>query len=171
MRKLFLVNVVVMVALMLGACAELEGLLSETTSDNVTALNELEETENFRDGALAHILEGELNNKGQAVGFHYEGLPSKKGEVIEGSETDEDHNGVYEAKVIVSDVEKTSNNGKSSFFPKDWDTQEVVDAMNEAYDNRTFISGNTYEGITDEGIIVHMYLDQSDKIISAFPVY
>jgi len=137
----------------------------------VLSLEELEETANFRDGALGHILEGELNGSGKAVGFHYDGLPTKKGEVIAGTETDPNQQGVYEAEVVVSGVEKVSNGGKSTFFPKEWNAQEVVDAINEAYDAKQFITGNTYEGITSGGQIIRMYVDHNDLIISAFPVY
>lgn len=139
--------------------------------DSVTAIQDLKQTEYFRDGALEHILEGEINRKGQAVGFHFDRLPTKKGEIVEGTETDPNEFGVYEAKVIISDVEKTSNGGKSTFFPNDWDTQQVIDGINEAYDNKVYISGNTYEGLTADGMIIRMYLDQHEKIISAFPVY
>ncbi|MEI3604929.1 EndoU domain-containing protein [Pseudogracilibacillus sp. SE30717A] len=140
-------------------------------SEEVTLIENLQHIEHFRKGALEHILEGELNQKGQAVGFHYDQLPTKKGEIVEGSKTEPDEFGVFEAKVIVSDVEKKSNGGKSTFFPDEWDTQDVVDAINEAYDERVFISGNTYEGLTTEGVIIRMYLDSNEKIISAFPIY
>lgn len=139
--------------------------------DTITPISDLDHTEYFRNGALEHILEGELNKQGQAVGFHYDRLPTKKGEVIDGTETEPNEFGVYEAEVIVSDIEKKSNGGKSTFFPDEWDTQEVVDAMNEAYEAKTYISGNTYEGLTSEGMVIRMYLDQQEKIISAFPVY
>jgi len=138
---------------------------------HVTAISELEQIENFRDGALEHILEGEINQKGQAVGFHYNQLPTKKGEIIEKTKTMPNDVGVYEAEVIVSGVEKQSNQGKSTFFPDEWDTQEVIDAINEAYEEKVLISGNTYEGLTSEGIVIRMYLDQNGKIISAFPIY
>ncbi len=139
--------------------------------EDVTLIDELEHIDNFRGTALKHILEGELNQKGQAVGFHYNQLPTKKGEIVQGTETEPNEFGVYEAKVIISDVEKKSNQGKSTFFPDNWDSQEVVDSINEAYDNKVFISGNTYEGLTDEGPVIRMYLDDNEKIISAFPIY
>ncbi len=134
-------------------------------------MDELTDVSYFRSGALAHILEGELNRKGQAVGFHYEGFPTAKGEVVEGTKTDTDEHGVYEAKVVVEEVAKQSNGGRSSFFPEDWTAQDVVDAINEAYETKELLTGNTYAGITEEGIVVHMYLDDQEKIISAFPVY
>ncbi|HLR71704.1 MAG TPA: EndoU domain-containing protein [Pseudogracilibacillus sp.] len=157
----------------ISACMMMDN--EENSTDNrqtdVTTIHQLERTEHFREGALAHILEGELNHKGQAVGFHYDQLPTKKGEVIEGTETKPDEFGVYEAKVTVSDIEKKSNGGKSTFFPDEWDTQEIVDVINEAYEKRVFITGNTYEGLTAEGMVIRIYVDQQQKIISAFPIY
>lgn len=144
---------------------------NDRQGETVTAIHELHSTEYFRPGALEHILEGELNGRGQAVGFHYDQLPSKKGEIISGTETDPNDHGVFEAEIEVEGVKKTSNQGKSSFFPNDWDTQEIVDAINEVYENREHLTGNTYGGLTKEGVQIHMYLDNDDFIISAFPVY
>lgn len=170
-------GLIMLVSFFLLTGCNLESILGSDGNDQVVytpeliTIDDLEHTAIFRKGALAHILEGEINQKGKAVGFHYEGLPCKKGKVIEGTETRPNAYGVYEAEVEVSDVAKVSNGGKSSFFPKKWTAQDVVDAINEAYEDRTFINGNTYEGLTDEGIIVRMYLDNKDLIISAFPVY
>jgi len=144
---------------------------NDTSLSEVTDLNDLENTEHFRDGALEHILEGELNKKEQAVGYHYDQLPTKKGDIVEGTETKPNKYGVYEAEVIVNDVKKTSNNGKSTFFPDDWDSQDVVDAINEAYQSKTFINGNTFEGLSEEGMAIRLYLDNEENIISAFPIY
>ena len=47
---------------------------SETANNEITPIEELTHTENFKSHALAHILEGEINRKGQAVGFHYNQL-------------------------------------------------------------------------------------------------
>lgn len=143
----------------------------ESNADQVSSIEELEHTEAFKNDALEHILEGELNRKGKAVGFHYDGLLSKKGQIVSGTETDPNEFGVYEAEVKVSDVAKTSNGGKSTFFPNEWSAQDVVDAINEAYDNSTLITGNTYEGLTNDGLVIRMYLDHNEQIISAFPVY
>src|SRR5699024_7887238 len=158
---------IILTLLILTGC----GLDDGFENTQVTAIEDLENVNNFRDGSLEHILEGELNHNGQATGYHYDQLPTKKGEVIEGTETEENEFGVYEAEVMVSDVKKNSNGGKSTFFPDDWDTQDVIDAINEAYDVKEYINGNTYEGLTTDGLIIRMYLDQQDKIISAFPVY
>jgi|SRR5690625_157266 len=173
-RQSFLLIILVTIFLSLTSCDLFDETINDPISvdqDSVTHIVDLVEIENFRSGALEHILEGEINHQGQAVGYHYDRLPTKKGEIISGSQTEPNDHGVYEAKVSVNDIEKTANAGLSTFFPDEWDTQDVVDAINEAYDTKTFISGNTYEGLTDEGIIIRMYLDDKEKIISAFPIY
>ena len=166
-------------ALLTGCGDVFDFLLNDDTNNEqsmndqriITPLDELTGTDIFQDGALEHILEGELNRKGSAVGYHYDHLPTKKGEIIQKTKTEEDSQGVYEAKVIVDGVEKTSNRGRSSFFPDDWDSQDVVNAIREAYEHREYLEGNTYEGLTKDGIIVQMYLNGNNEIISAFPVY
>lgn len=168
--KQFLLSVflVLMAGLLFGCSFD---MLQDTEKRTNQTISDLEDVEYFRPGALEHILEGELNRHGQAVGYHYEGLASSKGEVIPGTETAADENGVYEAEVVVEDIEKQSNNGKSTFFPKGWNVQDVVAAINEAYDTKELLTGNTYAGLSEDGIVIHMYLDDKDKIISAFPLY
>lgn len=167
-----------LMVIILSACSLLEDFSDDSSTkgssnhqSQIESIDDLEDTQHFSNHALAHIFEGELNKRGQAVGFHYDGLPTKKGKVIENTETKPDEHGVYEAKVEVDGMKKQSNQGKSSFFPKEKNAQEVVDDINDAYENKTHIRGNTYEGITSEGIVIHMYLNNQDKIISAFPIY
>lgn len=171
-RKLLYILLTGFMILLFVGC-DLDGFENNTNNDSfeVTDINDLDHVEHFRSGALEHILEGELNKNGQAVGYHYDQLPTKKGKIIEGTETKPNKVGVYEAKVIVSDVKKTSNGGKSTFFPDEWDSQDVVNAINEAYEVKTFINGNTFEGVTSDGVVIRMYLDNNEQIISAFPVY
>src|SRR5699024_9750822 len=122
-----------MLAFILAGCTVLdfveEEFLSASQGGAVTPLEQLERTDVFRSGALEHILEGELNHRGEAVGFHYNRLPTRKGQIITGSKTTPNEFGVYEAKVLVQEVEKTSNRGMSTFFPDEWDTQDVIDAI------------------------------------------
>lgn len=55
-----------------------------------------------------------------------------------------------------------------TFFPQGWSPQEVVDAINEAYDNRVQVSGNDYRGVSSSGVVISLYI-KDDKICSAFP--
>src|SRR5699024_10613026 len=152
------------VLLLLGACS---GILkesndssdSEITVDQDVTLNDLSDTNHFMEGALEHIFIGEINRHGDAVGFHYDRFPGQKGRIIYETKSKPDEHGVYESKVKVDDTEKTSNGGKSSCLPDNFTPQHVVDTLNTAYENRMHLSGNTSEGLSAEGIVVHMYLD------------
>ncbi|MCI1773939.1 MAG: EndoU domain-containing protein, partial [Paenibacillus lautus] len=75
--------------------------------------------------------------------------------------------GVYQANVEVNGVLKGP---KSTFFPKEWTPQQVVDAVNEAFNNKVNIKNNRYIGKTSSGMEIEIIL-RNDKIISAFPVY
>ena len=139
----------------------------------VKSIADLKNTDNFREGALEHILEGEINKRGKAVGFHYEGFPTTKGSIIEDTKSIADDLGIYTGNVEVNGIVKTSNGGKSTFFPENWTAQEVVDAINEAFANKEFVQGtrNTFIGELSNGMQIEMYIDNTtNKIISAFPV-
>ena len=49
-------------------------------------------------------------------------------------------------------IPKTANGGFSTFYLKSMSPQEVVDSINEAYQNRVYIRGNTYSGLTSSGM-------------------
>ena len=57
----------------------------------------------------------------------------------------------------------------STFFKQSMSPQEVVDTINEAYASKSYVKGNTYFGQSTNGIVIEMYLDKADKIISASP--
>ena len=172
MKKIISIMLFMLTVFVFAGCQDfLDELQASDSQDAVTAINDLEHVEHFRPGALEHIFLGEINRHDQAVGFHYEGVEESNGETIDGTASQPNEYGVYTAKVRVDGIDKQSNGGKSSFFPKEWDTQEVVDAVNEAYDNRVHISGNTFAGLIENGMTIRMYLDDEDRIISAFPEY
>ena len=70
-------------------------------------------------------------------------------------------------------IPKTANGGFSTFYLKSMSPQEVVDSINEAYQNRVYIRGNIYSGLTSSGMgmEIEMFLEKNEKIISAYPVY
>lgn len=86
MKKLILIIGLFLSVSLFSGCDVMDILLDNDTSpennelnnDAISSLEDLQHTEYFRNGSLAHILEGELNRQGQAVGFHYDGLPSKR---------------------------------------------------------------------------------------------
>lgn len=135
------------------------------------ALAALANTEDFTDHGTEHILSGEINRKGAAVGYHSTALGDlAAGQVLPGTASATDGHGLYEAQVAVSGTDKTSNDGYSTFFPDTWTAQQVIDAITEAYDSRVPTGDGGYDGVTSGGITVHMYLDGSDRITTAYPV-
>ena len=153
-----------------GNVAEDVGKVVETSYGKST-LNSLKNTENFTDSAIEHIFEGQVNARGKAVGYHYEGIEGTSGNVIAGTESSVNNIGVYKAQVEVNGIPKTANGGFSTFYSKNLSPQQVVDAINEAYSNCELKLGtrNTYQGVANNGMKIDMFLDQSGKIISAFP--
>lgn len=127
---------------------------------------DLKGTKIFVKNGLEHIFFGTINREGKATGYHYEGLAPDV-EIIEKTRSKTDRHGVYRAKITIDGEPKKAY---STFFPQDWTPQEVVDGINEAFDNSEHVSGNIFEG-ESQGIKIQMYLTDDDKIISAFPIY
>lgn len=135
-----------------------------------SVLSTLKNTEHFLPSAIEHIFEGQINSSGNATGYHYEGIKNSAGKVVEGTRTTPNELGIYEAKVTVNGVAKASNGGYSTFYPQSYSPQQVVDAINEAYNNKQYIRDNIYMGSSKAGIDISMYLTDDGMIISAFPI-
>ena len=156
-----------------GAAADSEYDAYDDYEDVVYTEADLEDltgTEHFLRSTVEHIFCGTINKKGNATGYHYDGIEGTAGSIIEGTQSEPDDFGVYTAKVIVDGVKKTSNRGYSSFYPEDMSPQEVVDAINQAYDNRELIGDGLYAGLCDAGFEIDMALTDDGRIITAYPV-
>ena len=131
----------------------------------------LKNTEHFAKNTLNHIFDGTINSKGNATGYHYNQVTDAKGEIIAGTESKKDGHGVFTAKVKVSGVKK---NGFSSFYPESWTPQQVVDAINEAYEDalsdKSNPHGSLWIGYSGD-LEIDMYLDSNKKITTAYPIY
>lgn len=134
-------------------------------------LKGLKHTEHFSRSLIEHIFMGTINSKGNATGYHYDGITDSPGKIIEGTKGSEDENGVYIAQIEVDGIAKISNRGRSSFYPENMTPQDVVDAINEAYDTRQEIDEDKYEGETSRGFLIQMYINDNGKITTAFPIY
>lgn len=170
MKKLRLLILSTFLVLLLGL---LTGTSQNVIADSHSQLDSLKHTENFSSRGLEHIFLGEINKRGDVVGYHYEGFETEA-QVIESTRSKTDNNGIYRAKITLDGKEKKAF---STFFPKDWEPKKVIKAINEAYKNREQIHDNLYEGVYTEGVFkkkritIQMYLDKNDKIITAFPLY
>ncbi len=134
-------------------------------------IKNLKNTGHFAKKTLEHIFDGTINGKGKATGYHYSMIPDSKGKIIDGTRSEPDENGVFTGKVEVNGVKK---NGFSSFYPESWSPQEVVDAINTAYDDALSDpnnpQGQLWIGYCGD-IEIDMYLNSSKQITTAYPVY
>ena len=134
-------------------------------------IRKLKHTEIFAKGALEHIFDGTINKKGKATGYHYDKVEDSKGKIMPGTRSKEDRNGVFTAKVEVKGVQK---NGFSSFYPDNWTPQEVVDAINAAYQDAMGNADNPHGDLWigySGNLEIDMYLTEQKKIITAYPIY
>ena len=141
------------------------------TSYTMADIKALKNTEHFAKNTLEHIFDGTINGKGKATGYHYTKVSDSKGKIIDGTRSDTDENGVFTGKVEVSGVKK---NGFSSFYPESWTPQQVVDAINTAYDDALSDKSNPHGSIWIGycgDLEIDMYLNSDKKITTAFPVY
>lgn len=135
------------------------------------ALAGLGGTENLSEHGAEHILSGDINREGKAVGYHSVALgPLAAGQIVPGTAGAVDGDGLYEAQVTVSGTAKSGNGGYSTFFPDAWSAQQVVDAINEAYASRVDTGDGGFDGVTSGGITVHMYVDDLGLVTTAYPV-
>jgi hypothetical protein len=91
--------------------------------------------------------------------------------LIEESKKEKDAQGIYEANVIIHDKTKR---GFSSFFPSDYSPEDVLKAIEEAYNKRKRVKSRLYEANPTNGILLHFYqTDDTElgKITSAYPKY
>ena len=146
--------------------------ISQNSGFYMADIFNLENVDYFASGTLEHIFDGTINKKGNATGYHYTMVLDSKGKIIEGTRSKEDENGVFTGNVEVDGVKK---NGFSSFYPESWTPQQVVDAINAAYDEATANPDNPTSNSLWIGhygdIEIDMYLDSNQKITTAYPVY
>lgn len=130
----------------------------------------LKNTDLLPEETITHIFLGTVSEQGKASGYHYDGIEDSPGAIVEGTRSEPDQYGVYTAKVTVDGIGKSGNKGYSTFYPDDFTPQQVIDAINEAYENKVLLEGSLYAGLTENGIEIDMAIDESGKIITAYPV-
>jgi Bacterial EndoU nuclease len=122
------------------------------------------------EGNLKHILQGGINRRGEATGFHH--LPSAKDtntkilQII----NQENNCGVYKAKVS---IEGKTKKAFSSMFPNKLTKEELVDIISKAYNKgrENFPTSKTLKVKTDNCFEILIAIDNNKKIITAYPLY
>jgi len=113
--------------------------------------------------------------RARARGFHLEDEAIKRERgirVIEATRTAPDSRGVYLAQIELDGASRKAAYG--GFFPAGWSRERVREAIAEAYSTRRprgwVDGGNFFEGKTGEGIKIVMELDESGRVLDAFPL-
>ena len=132
-------------------------------------LRKLKGTEVFNSTAIEHIFIGSVNSSNKGSGYHYNMISDSKGQIIDGTRSKPDKNGVYTANVEVDGHRKDAI---SSFYPDSWSPQQVVDAIVEARADALKtgkMRGNYHVGYSN-GLRIELYLDSKNKVVTAYPV-
>jgi hypothetical protein len=121
-----------------------------------------------------HILWGEINRSGKAVGGHFYGaIEAGTLRIRQGTKVQELGKGIVKAHIDIKNeqgrwVQKIA---KTTFFPKHWTKEQVLAAVSNAFTNRKFKGDNEYHGPSGAGFDIRMHLktNGTDEIITAFP--
>jgi Bacterial EndoU nuclease len=154
------------------------GSNSYKTPAVIAELQKLPEAKLFAPDQLEHILFGNQNKAGKFTGWHHftSRLPGERVRVVEFGAQGVDKNGVYEAVVEASFdkgktwIQKTAK--KHTFFPDSWSKEKVVKEIASAFKEgriKDVPEGFDFAGRSESGVLITGYLDDSGKIVSAFP--
>ncbi|MMZ64166.1 Ribonuclease [compost metagenome] len=93
-------------------------------------------------------------------------MPNSKGKIVGNVDTPNEY-GVYRANIEVDGILKKA---KTTFFPKDWTPQQVIDEINIAFNNKVVYKNNRYRGTASTGMTIE-FVVKNGKITSAYPLY
>ncbi len=126
---------------------------------------------NIFDGALLPNVNKQSNqvNNYKVIGYRLESIQSERVQVI--CRMPEDANGVYTATVYFDGIRRRGRSTTSVFFPKHWTKDEVIDAIFQAYQNKSVKkpSESQYIGTTEKGMHIFLWLDATGKVLDAMP--
>ncbi|HEY8400614.1 MAG TPA: EndoU domain-containing protein [Cytophagaceae bacterium] len=125
--------------------------------------------------AEKHILEGEINARGKAVGAHHiTAVNSGNARIIQVLKKPNKQK-VYEVQLEIYDFKKDQwvrKENKSSFFPDDWSREQVKEEIINAFNSKSkIVKGNKWEAISPSGIKIAGYINERGEITTAYPLY
>jgi hypothetical protein len=122
-----------------------------------------------------HIFDGVETQYGKLQGYHSEAKREHEGTETPGMVVGprkmlENHYGIYRALVEIYGIKKSEHRGYSTFFPRKWNRQKVVDAIMTAAKNREQTSNyGVYIGKYN-GMEILLRIDtERNEIITAYP--
>ncbi|SDJ64432.1 EndoU nuclease [Ferrimonas sediminum] len=128
---------------------------------------------------IGHVITGEINKKGRAVGFHSRsGGKDPQGARLIRVTAQPNSKGIYRGQVALCNGQGwTDKRANSTFYPDSWSHDQVVDAIIKAYrasDQPEYGKwSGTVDGITIEGYMCNQGQSHCPKgnINTAYPIY
>lgn len=120
---------------------------------------------------MDHVLEGEINSKGNATGYHAELAADGASRIKPGAEIKYNENGTYEAPVQVWDAGKGQWVDKardSTFFPPSWSQARIEYEVSEAFKQGT--PGTNFVKTSPSGINIQFYWDPKNQRTTFHPL-
>ncbi len=169
-----------MVGAGLGLARLRSGLGLGGATPNTTPWNSFSPNVNW-----GHVFTGELRYNAQgvprALGYHHESSFSPNtAQVVPGSRTAVDANGVYRADVLIQDPRTGAwvpKNSMSSFFPRAWTPDRINTEVMAAFEQKVWTNNPAtptaargWEGITPSGVRVRGFF-HNGAIDTVFPIY
>ena len=122
---------------------------------------------------LAHIQTGEINRRGEAVGYHHrsDGIDPPGARVLRIVQPP-DANGVYRARVALRDPETgtwVDKRASSTFFPDALSNDQVIQAVLAAFQHREMRRDGEFSGDSGHGFAIEGWY-QHGRIAAAYPL-
>src|SRR5271154_549775 len=122
---------------------------------------------------IAHIQTGEINRRGEAVGYHHRsnGVDPPGARVLWIVQPP-DANGVYRARVALRDPETGAwldKRASSTFFPDAMSNDEVVQAVLAAFHHGQRRGDGEFSGASGRGFVIEGWY-QRGRIAAAYPL-
>ncbi|WP_370576264.1 EndoU domain-containing protein [Serratia sp. Tan611] len=103
-----------------------------------------------------HVFHGEINRRGNAVGFHHEASIGHQGKArITQITNTPNAQGVYQGKVEIFNAATGQwilKGTQSSFFPKSWNRNQVMKEIRGTYNNGIVLPNRKWSGISPSGV-------------------
>jgi filamentous hemagglutinin len=107
---------------------------------------------------MDHVLEGEINSKGKATGYHAELAADGASRIKPGAEVKYNDNGTYEAPVQIWDESKRTWIDKpgqgSTFFPPSWSQARIDYEASEAFKSKQMLDATKWRGTSPSGVVI-----------------
>jgi hypothetical protein len=111
---------------------------------------------------MAHVLTGEINDRGKATGYHAEIAANGEARITPGATIVQNANGTYQAPVQIWDgakMEWVSKKSNSTFFPPSWSEARITYEVTEAFKNKVMDTGQKWTAITPSGITIEGFIN------------